>query len=203
MLRVTFVLMLVSVLAACGGAPAKGANTGCAPPPAPTAAETLSLERLREVAKRLAGDCLRRPWLAEHVAQFKRKPVVRLHPLKDKTLHLVDLHQLGSLLERELMARVQIVASIEDAEKVRRIREQEAEHSSDAAARLDSRETGAEYILTGTAVELEDAVPGGKVRAYVFTVELLDAADASKVWVGKHVEKLLIKSKGPGSDICR
>ena len=198
--RVTIVL--VSLLAACGGAPKKSANTACAPP-APTPAETLTLEQLRGAARQLAGDCLRRPWLAEHVAQFKHKPVVRLHPLKDKTLHLVDLHQLGSLLERELMTQVRVVASIEDAEKARRIREYEAEHAADAEARLTRQETAADYILTGTAVELEDAVPGGKVRAYVFALELVDVADARKVWVGKHVEKLLIKSTGPGSDICR
>jgi len=196
-------IVIVSLLASCGGAPQKGASTACAPPPAPTPAEALTLEQLRGAARQLAGDCLRGPWLSAHLAQLKRKPVVRLHPLKDQTLHLVDLPQLGSLLERELMTRVTVVASIQDAEQVRRIREMEAEHAADAEARLESRETGAEYILTGTVVEREDAVPGGKVRAFAFALELVDVRDNRKVWAGRHVEKLLIKSNGPGSDICR
>lgn len=194
------IFVLTALLAACSGASKKPA---CGPASEPQASDlpTLSFAQLQQAAQQLAGDCLRQSWIADFIAEHKRKPTVRLHPLRDRTRHRPDLPQLSKLLEMELLTRVQVVAGVDDAARLRETREKEAVHSSDRAARMGN-ETAADYIMTGWVLETEDAIPGGgKVRGYTISLELLDVTIAKKVWRGHRVEKMILRSRA--SDICR
>ena len=136
------------------------------------------------VAKEMITDCLSAPWLENFGgSESPKKPVVRLYPLKNRTVAYIDYRYFTKQIEAALVRsnKVEVLASLEELE------DEEGETAGPAKA-----EESADFVMTGVIVSQEDKVEKEEVVAYLTSVELLEVATNKKVWVGqKRIRKLI------------
>ncbi len=136
------------------------------------------------VAKEVIGDCLSAPWLETWTAAHSgEKPVVRLYPLKNRTVAYIDYRYFTKQIEAALVrsGKIEVLASLEELE------DEEGE-----VARPAKAEEGADFVMNGVIVSQEDKVETQEVIAYLTSVELLEVATNKKAWVGqKRIRKLI------------
>lgn len=147
-----------------------------------------------QVAQAMIHDCLSRPWAERFRAEKGRLPVVRFHPIRNRTADYIDHRFFAKQLETALVdsGRVKVVADPDEALDARAERFDQAEWAHPATAKAHRRETGSDFILNGWILAQDDAVPGQAVRAYLTTMELIDSETNEKVWVGTHPIKKVV-----------
>lgn len=197
--KLSLAVSLLPFLSACGAAQ----------PPAPK----LTVERTEEdidlsgewndvdsdlVAKAMIEDCMGVPWAEEWSVANGRRPVVRLHAVKNRTDGYIDDRYFTKQLEASLLRsrRVEVVSSLEEAGDARREREDQAQHASDDTIKSQGQEAGSDFILTGSIVTQRDQAGGTEVRAYLTSLELVDVATQKKAWVGqKRIKKRIQRNE--------
>lgn len=136
------------------------------------------------VANAMIGDCLGAPWLTDFQAgKVGTKPVVRLYPVKNRTVAYIDYRYFTKQIEAALVrsGKIDVLASLEELE------DDEGEVSGPA-----KREESADFVMTGVIVSQEDRIEKEEVVAYLTSIELLDVATNKKAWVGqKRIRKLI------------
>lgn len=136
------------------------------------------------VASAMIGDCLSAPWLGDfQTAKAGAKPVVRLYPVKNRTVAYIDYRYFTKQIEAALVrsGKIDVVASLEDLE------DEEGEATGPA-----KQEESADFVMTGVIVSQEDRIEKEEVVAYLTSIELLDVATNKKAWVGqKRIRKLI------------
>ncbi|MCK6550800.1 penicillin-binding protein activator LpoB [Myxococcota bacterium] len=193
----------VSVALAC-------ALTGCAstpPPPAGTDVkrtdEAIDLSGewndvdADTVAKAIIDECLSSPWIQTwRDANEQKRPVVRLYPIKNKTVGYIDHRYFTKQIEAAFVRSglVDVVSSKEEAEDARAERDDQAQHASDDTAKAQGQETGSDFILNGWILTQDDRAGAKEVRAYLTSVEIIDTTTQKKACVAqKRIKKLLTK----------
>lgn len=149
-----------------------------------------------KVAGAMIEDCMKNPW-AEHWAEKNgRKPVVRLHPVRNKTDGYIDYRYFTKQLEAALLnsGRVEVISSMEEAEAARADKDDQAIHASDETAKSQGNETGSDFILTGWILSQNDARGDKEVKSYLTSLELVETESQKKAWVGQKRIKKLIKT---------
>lgn len=136
------------------------------------------------VASEMIGDCLGAPWLSDwSAAKPGTKPVVRLYPVRNRTVAYIDYRYFTKQIEVALVrsGKIDVVASLEELE------DEEGETRGPAPA-----EVASDFTMTGIIVSQEDRVQEREVVAYLTSIELLDVATNKKVWMGqKRIRKLI------------
>ncbi|MCB9556574.1 MAG: penicillin-binding protein activator LpoB [Deltaproteobacteria bacterium] len=147
-----------------------------------------------QVAKAMIADCLSRPWANQFKAAKGKNPVVKLYPIKNRSAEHIKAQYFTKQVEMELVNSgfVEVVAASNETDEARAEREDQSEHSSDATAKQNQRETGADFILNGWVVTQNDAAGGQEVRAYVTTMELINVETQRKVWLKVHRIKKVV-----------
>lgn len=119
-------------------------------------------------------------WLAQFTADEGRAPVLRSYPIKNRcpVEPAPDLRQLSKLIEVKLTesGKVTFVASLEDAEKLREQRRQEALHGDRTAP--TGNETAADLTLSGFFMCPTHQKTGERI--YLLTMML--NAGTERVW---------------------
>lgn len=151
-------------------------------------------------ADRVAGamieDCMKNPWAEQWAEKNGRKPVVRLHPVRNKTDGYIDYRYFTKQLEAALLnsGRVEVISSMEEAEAARTDKADQAVHASDETAKSQGNETGSDFILTGWILSQNDARGDKEVKSYLTSLELVETESQKKAWVGQKRIKKLIKT---------
>ena len=179
----------------------------CGPPPGPStsvqrinpnAAVDLSGEwndtDANQVAKSMIQDCLSRPWSATFKQEKGRNPVVRIHPIKNRSSEHINWRFFSKQVEMELInsGMVKVVSSMVEAQDNRDERTDQARNASDATVKTQGQETGSDFVLNGWIITQNDAVDGQEVRAYVTTMELSNSESNEKVWMKVYPIKKVI-----------
>jgi PBP1b-binding outer membrane lipoprotein LpoB len=149
------------------------------------------------VAAAMIEDCLGSTWPETWSKDHGKKPVVRLHPIKNKTDGYIDYRYFTKQIEAALLrsGRVDVVSSLEEAGAAREEREDQAEHASDETAKTQQNETGSDFILTGWILSQGDQSGAQEVKSYLTSMELVETETQKKAWVGqKRIKKLLKKN---------
>lgn len=141
------------------------------------------------IAQVMMRDCLSRPWVAKHKANSQgRDPVIKLYPIRNRTSERINTKFFTKQVEQELLnsGAVQVVAALEEAGDARHERTEQAYHASDATKKEQQQETGTDYLLNGWIVSQNDRVGGESVRAYLVTMEMINAESQRKIWMKTH-----------------
>jgi uncharacterized protein (TIGR02722 family) len=152
----------------------------------------------QQVAQAMITDVLGRPWLGDFSAENKRKPVVIVGEVRNRSDEHIDSLIFTKSLERELInsGKVKFVASAQERTGIRDERvSQQTEASSETMKRL-GQETGADFYLSGVITSVTDAVEGQKVVFYKVNLELINIESNEKVWIGdKQIKKVVEQAK--------
>lgn len=193
-------LLLLSSALACASSPP--------PPTTPTVARTSEAIDLSgewndvdadAVAKALIEDCMSIPWAEEWKEAHGQKPVVRLHPVRNKTDAYIDYRYFTKQLEAALVRsrRVDVVSSLEEAQTMRDERADQMQHASDTSAKSQGSEAGSDFVLNGWILSQDDAAGGKQVKSYLTSLELTETESNKKAWVGqKRIKKLITAPNG-------
>lgn len=152
----------------------------------------------QQVAQAMISDVVSRPWLNDFTDENKRKPVVIVGEVRNRSDEHIDPTVFTKSLERELInsGKVKFVASSQERAGIREERlSQQTEASSETMKRL-GQETGADFYLSGVITSVTDAVDGQKVVFYKINLELTNIESNEKVWIGdKQIKKVIEQAK--------
>lgn len=151
-----------------------------------------------EVAKAMTDQIVQAGWLAEHYrnSDSNQRPVIKLMGVIKRTDDRnVNEQYFAKQLERFLLnsGRVLVVAAEGQEDINLRERIRQSEHASDATAKSQQNEVGADYTLQ-TIINSQNETDGeGKaVRAYLINMELVNVETQLKVWIGeKKIRKVV------------
>lgn len=151
----------------------------------------------KSVAQAMIDDVLDRPWLSDFRAENKRKPVVIVGAIRNRSEEHISSETFTNDIERVLINsnKVSFVASAEERDAVRSERfDQQLQSNPDTIKRL-RQETGADFYLHGVINSTTDAVEGKRVVSYKVDLELINIETNEKAWIGTHeIKKLITQS---------
>jgi uncharacterized protein (TIGR02722 family) len=152
----------------------------------------------QQVAQAMISDIVARPWLSDFTGENRRKPVVIVGEVRNRSSEHIETLVFTKSLERELInsGKVKFVASSQERTGVQaELMSQQSEASPDTMKRL-GQETGADFYLGGVITSVTDAVQGKKVVFYKVNLELISIESSEKVWIGdKQIKKVVGQSK--------
>jgi uncharacterized protein (TIGR02722 family) len=152
----------------------------------------------RLVSEDMIADALNRPWLASYRSGHRKDPVVIVGIVRNRSDEHINTRTFVKDLERALInsGEVAFVASAEERSELREERQDQASHASEATAKEEGQETGADFMLQGSINTISDRIKGKEVRYYQVNLELIDIASHRKVWIGeKKIKKLVQRSR--------
>lgn len=152
----------------------------------------------RLVAEAMIADCLSRPWKARHWERAKRKPVVIVGRIRNRTAEHIPVGTFVGDIERAFInsGEVDVVASAEEREDVRDERADQQKYASEETMKRWGREQGADYMLTGVVHSIEDSEGGDRVVFYQVDLTLVDLERNTKVWQGqKKIKKYISRGR--------
>jgi penicillin-binding protein activator len=152
----------------------------------------------RLVSEEMIADVLNRPWIASYRNTHRRNPVVIVGTVRNRSDEHINVRTFVKDLERALInsGEVIFVASADERTEVRGERQDQASHASEATAKEQGQETGADFMLQGSINTISDRVQGKEVRYYQVDLELIDIESNRKAWIGdKKIKKLVQRSR--------
>ncbi len=148
----------------------------------------------RLVAEEMITDALGRPWVGRFEGTHDRPPVIIVGEVRNRTHEHIDAELFIRNMEREFInsGMVRVVQGAEFREQIREERADQFEYASPETAARWRRETGADYMLTGTVNSVVDRYRRDQVVLYQVNLELSDMETNEKVWIGeKQIRKTI------------
>ncbi len=141
----------------------------------------------RLVAEEMISDVLNRPWLERFTQQNGRAPVVIVGDVRNRSHEHIDAETFIRNMEREFVnsGLVRLVQDAEFREQIREERADQHEFADPETVAQWRRETGADYMLTGTMNSIVDQYRRDRVIYYQVNLELSHMETNEKVWIGE------------------
>ena len=150
----------------------------------------------RMVSDEMIADALSRSW----VADFKTKhqgtaPVVIVGDVRNRSDEHINTRTFTKDLERAFVnsGDVAVVAASDERGELRDERVDQAANATEATAKEQGQETGADFMLKGSINTITDRVDGKQVKYYQVNLELMNIESNRKVWIGEKKIKKLVK----------
>jgi len=147
---------------------------------------------VRIVSRSLINDALSSPRVDQAIRNMRgRTPMVIVGRFRNESSEHIDTTILSSILETEIFnsGRMDFVAggSTRDELRAERMDQQGGMVSDETAARI-GRETGADFMLTGSVRTIIDRAGNQTVRTYFVTAELTSIETNQRMWIGQNNE---------------
>ncbi len=141
----------------------------------------------RLVAEEMISDALNRPWLERFTQQHERVPVIIVADVRNRSHEHIDAETFIRNMEREFVnsGLVRLVQDAEFRELIREERADQHEFADPETVAQWRRETGADYMLTGTMNSIVDQYRRDRVIYYQVNLELSHMETNEKVWIGE------------------
>ncbi len=141
----------------------------------------------RLVAEEMINDVLNRPWLNRFTQNNERAPVIIVGDVRNRSHEHIDAETFIRNMEREFInsGLVRVVQDAEFREQIREERADQHEFADPATIAQWRRETGADYMMTGTMNSIVDQHGRDRVIYYQVNLELSDMETNEKVWIGE------------------
>jgi uncharacterized protein (TIGR02722 family) len=151
----------------------------------------------RFVSEEMIQDCLARPWKSRHWEENKKRPIVIVGRIRNKTSEHISVGTFIGDIERAFIntGEAEVVASAEEREQVRDERADQQRYSNEETMKKWGMERGADYMLSGVINSIEDQEKGEMVVFYQIDLNLIDLERNSKVWQGQKKIKKYISTK--------
>ena len=152
----------------------------------------------RLVSEAMITDVLSRAWIDQYRARKGRDPVVIVGAVRNRSEEHINTRTFVSDLERALInsGEMAFVAGSGEREALREERKDQAAHASEATAKEEGEEIGADFMLQGAINTIVDRIDGEAVKFYQVNLELIDIQSHRKVWIGeKKIKKRVKRSR--------
>ena len=151
----------------------------------------------RLVASEMIGDVTASPWLGKYTKANKRKPVVLVGKITNRTTEHIEVKTFMKDLERSMLnsGEVDFVADAGEREQIRDERKDQAKNALEETQKNPGSESGADFMLIGNISSIVDQEGGDKVKFYQVNLELVNLESNRKVWIGeKKIKKGISQS---------
>jgi uncharacterized protein (TIGR02722 family) len=152
----------------------------------------------RLVSEEMISDVLSRPWIDRYRAGRGKDPVVIVGSVRNRSDEHINTGTFVKDLERALInsGEVEFVAGSGQRGEIREERKDQAAHASEATAKEEGEEIGADFMLQGAINTISDRIEGKEVKYYQVNLELIDIQSHRKAWIGdKKIKKLVKRSR--------
>lgn len=152
----------------------------------------------RLVSEEMVRDLMSRPWIDRYRGERGKDPVVIVGSVRNRSDEHINTETFVKDLERALInsGEVEFVAARGERGEIREERKDQAAHASEATAKEEGEETGADFMLQGAINTISDRIEGKEVKYYQVNLELIDIQSHRKVWIGeKKIKKLVKRSR--------
>lgn len=152
----------------------------------------------RLVSEQMISDVLSRPWIDRYRASRGKDPVVIVGSVRNRSDEHINTQTFVKDLERALInsGDVEFVAGSGQRGEIREERKDQAAHASEATAKEEGEEIGADFMLQGAINTISDRIEGKEVKFYQVNLELIDIQSNRKAWIGeKKIKKLVKRSR--------
>lgn len=152
----------------------------------------------RLVSEEMIADSLARPWIEQHSRTNKKPPVVIVGEVRNLSHEHINTASFVADLGRAFInsGRVEMVASRAERGDIREERRDMDLNASEASRKAMGKESGADYLLTGTINTIIDASGSDQIRFYQVDLTLISLTDNRKVWQGqKKIKKEVQRAK--------
>ena len=152
----------------------------------------------RLVAEEMIRDCTTRPWIANATAEAGKAPTVIVGTVRNQSHEHIATDTFVEDLQRELInsGKVQFVASKNERGEVRDERLDQDTNASEETRKAHGKETGADFMLSGSINTVEDQEGGKTVMLYQTNLKLLNMKTNQIAWNGqKKIKKFVQRSK--------
>ena len=151
----------------------------------------------RLVAEEMVKEALSGPWLETYARANKRRPVVVVGTLTNRSHEHINVQTFINDLQRELTnsGKVTFVAGKGEREEVREERREQAANALESTQKPPGKEIGADYLLRGTISTIQDEADGTKAIFYQVDLEMVDLSNNVKSWFGQKKIKKVVERK--------
>ena len=146
---------------------------------------------VRLASEALIRNCLDTPQLSSFRPENGRLPVIIVGNFRNASNEHIDTAILSQLLEASILrsGRADFVASGELRDAIRGERmDQQQGYTDDATIAALGRETGADFMMTGSVRTIIDSLDRTITRSYFITAELTDITTNRRLWIGEYNE---------------
>ncbi len=147
-------------------------------------------------AEALSSQVLLGDWLTTHMIDKKKKPVVIVGLVRNKSHEHIDAELFTKEMEKALVKsqRARVVQGGEMRNELRAERADQQTNAANSTIKKFGLETGADYMLQGSINSVVDAVKRKKVVYYQVDLELTNIETNEKVWFGEKKIKKFVKN---------
>lgn len=153
----------------------------------------------RMVSEEMIGDVLSRSWVDKFRGSHRgQAPTVIVGTVRNRSDEHINTRTFVKDLERSLInsGEIEFVAARGEREDLRDERKDQASHASEATAKDEGEEIGADFMLTGSINTITDQIEGKQVKYYQVNLELINIETHKKVWIGeKKIKKIVEQSR--------
>jgi uncharacterized protein (TIGR02722 family) len=153
---------------------------------------------LRLASEALIKDCLESPRLSQFDRTRGKLPVIIVGTFKNASDEHIDTAILSRRLEASILnsGKAEFVASGDLRSEIRAERDdQQQGYTSDQSLAALGKETGADFIMTGSVRTMVDRKGNTATRNYFISALLTDMTTNRQVWIGQYDEiKKVIKT---------
>lgn len=150
----------------------------------------------RLVADDLIRDCLSQVWLTKYDSILRKKPVVIVGKIENKSHEHISTETFVKDIQRALLnsGRVEFVANKNEREQIRDEKTDQASNASAQTAKSTGEESGADLMMIGTINTIVDQEGKKAVVFYQTNMEMVEIESHKTVWIGekkikKYVER--------------
>jgi uncharacterized protein (TIGR02722 family) len=155
---------------------------------------------LRLASDSLIKECLATPRLSTFDRTYGRIPVVIVGTFRNASDEHIDTTILSQRLEASILnsGKAEFVASGDLRGEIRAERaDQQQGYTDDKTMAALGKETGADFMMTGSVKTMIDQYGDTATRSYFITAEMTDITTNRRVWIGEYNNiKKVIKKPG-------
>ena len=154
---------------------------------------------VRIVCKTLIESCLNSATIDQVRRDKKRTPTVIIGRFKNDSNEHIDTEIITINMRNAIInsGKLEFVASGDTRDDVRAERQDQQSNASEATAAGLAKETGADFMLTGSVKTIVDKAGNQTARTYLVTAELTDIETNRIVWSDQNseIKKVVVQPK--------
>ena len=160
---------------------------------------------VRIVCEALIKDCLNSPRVDQAIKAKAgnipggKTPVVLVGRFRNESDEHIDTAIISSIMEAAIFnsGKLDFVAGGGTRDEIRAERQDQQGNASEATAAAVGKETGADFLLTGTVRTIIDRADNKTVRTYFVNAEMSNIETNQRMWMGQNseIKKIITRAK--------
>jgi len=197
MKKITIVLGVLILLSSCGTTNVKRIESGTQS----DLSGYWNAVDVKIVCEALINDCLSSARVNQEIkARGNKKPVVIVGRFKNASDEHIDTEIITSIMENVIFnsGKLDFVASGDTRNAIRAERQDQLSgNTSDETIAGIGKETGADFMMTGSVRTIVDREGNRSIRTYFVTAELTNMTTNARLWIGQDdsITKVVIRPK--------